>query len=134
MELLDWLEAEPTTAVADDRAEVDGEEVGEALEAGSDDLEELDEAGWLEVVDDCLEVGGCTTVEEDDEFLETGFGPEPLEALVLVPALAPAPLASPPALVPAPDCAELDGLLGMAPVLALGPAEIGGELGFIILD
>ena len=61
-------------------------------------------------------------MEEEDEFLETGWDPDP---------------ELPEALVAWLGCAAPAGLLGMAPVLAaiaLVPAEIGGELAFIIID
>ena len=61
-------------------------------------------------------------MEEDDEFLETGWDPDPEPPEVLVTWL---------------DCVAPVGLLGMVPVLAaiaLVPAEIGGELAFIIID
>ena len=81
---LDWLEAEPTTTVADELA-VEVEEVGDIREAG-DDLVECEDAGWLEVVDELREVGGWATVDEDEEFLETG-PPEPREVLGPAPSL-----------------------------------------------
>ena len=58
----------PSANVAEELADV--EDVGEAREAGADDRD--DDAGGWEVVDEVLEVGGWATVEEDDEFLETG--------------------------------------------------------------
>ena len=118
------------------------EEVGDILEAG-DDLEEFEDAGWLEVVDELREVGGWATVDEDEEFLETG-PPEPREVLGPAPSLlveeavvfGMAPVLAAAACEPSPLVEEAV-LFGMAPVLAAAacdPAEIGGELALISID
>lgn len=92
-------------------ADAEGEDDGVGLVAGFDDLDDCDDIGWLVVVDEVLEVGGWTVVEEE-ELLE----------------MAP--------LLLAPDW-ELAVLLGMVPVLEpsiLSPVEIGGELALISTD
>ena len=125
---LDWLEAEPTTTVADELA-VEVEEVGDIREAGDDLVE--------------FEVGGWATVDEDEEFLETG-PPDALEVLGPAPSVlveeavlfGMAPVLAAAACEPSP-LVEVAVLLGVAPVLAAAacdPAEIGGELALISID
>ena len=103
---------EPTLATMVELADVEGEDDGVGRVAGFDDLDDWDDDGRLVVVDEFLEEGGWTVVEEE----------EPLET---------APL-----LLLAPDW-ELVVLLGMAPVLepsVLSPVEMGGELALMNTD
>ena len=102
---------EPTLATMVELADAEGEDDGVGLVAGFDDLDDCDDIGRLVVVDEFLEDGGLTVVDEE-------------ELLEMAPPL------------PAPDW-ELVVLLGMVPVLEpsiLSPVDIGGELALINTD